>query len=413
MAMYQEDVQAGSVPRARDLACSISAGDVVDLAAQLVRIPSITAEEGPEISRFMADWLSKSGLEPVLQEAGEGRWNVVCRLRGRYPGKRLLFGGHLDTKWINGMTIDPFRGEVQGGRLYGRGACDMKSALAAMMVALRAMREHELPAAGEVVMAVECGEECGRGTSPILDRDGYLDADLAVIGEPSELRIDLGNRGICGAEVETLGVATHAGTAQKGVNAIRKAARFIEELYALPLFEICDPVWGKTALNVTRIEGGGRWEASVADACKIWVEIRNTPKTPADEIGRAITGLLRDLAAGDPDFRWRDETFRYGGGDAIAISRDEWIVKVAERSVEEVLGRKAALGGCPGATMVGYFIGKGIPGIILGPGSLEQAHSADEWVDIEQVVAAARIYALIGLWALGEPGGRLEIPRTA
>ena len=382
---------------------AIDSDEVIELAREMIRIPSITGKEGTRQTQFLAERLSDLGLEPELRKVEEDRFNVVCEMKGEEDGPKLLFEGHHDTKPFDGMTIDPLGAEIRDGKLYGRGSTDMKSALAAMLIAMKVLREHQVPLKGTLVFGSEVGEEGGGGGIPLMQRDGSLECDMAVVGEPSELRVEVGNRGGWRNTIKVLGRATHSGVAQRGINAIEKMAKVILGLYDLPYLKVDDPLWGRSSMNVQRIEGGKAWglSASVADECSVLIDSRLTARTPPEEVNRQVREMLARLEAEDPEFRIDPDTTDFAaGGRAVAISPDERIVRIAGDAVREVTGREPVVGTCPGWTIASAIIGLGHPAIILGPGNLEQAHSADEWVAVDQVVAAARIYALIALKVL-------------
>ena len=379
----------------------IDAHETVELTQELVRIPSITGQEGKALSTFMADWLSSAGLQPILQPADKGRFNLICELKGE-DGPTILFNSHQDTKWTDGMTIAPFAAEIKDGRLYGRGAGDAKSSLAAIMMAMKTLKNSGVVLNGSVRFVSEVGEEGGGWSAEQLESSGFMDADMAVIGEQTELRVEIGNRGVFRSSVKVFGRATHSGLAQRGINAIQKMTKVILGLYALPYLEIDDPIWGKSSMNVQKIEGG-RYSASVPDECTISIDSRLTAKVSPEVAKEQIIQLLRSLADSDMEFRF--ELGTPGEGlvmiPAAFIAEDEKIVIAAQKSVRKVLKREPTIAACSGYTMAARFIQRRIPAIILGPGSVEQAHSADEWVEIQQIVDAAKIYTLIAFMILG------------
>lgn len=379
----------------------IDANETIELTQKLVRIPSITGQEGKALSTFMADWLSSAGLQPILQPADKGRFNLICELKGG-EGRTILFNSHQDTKWTDGMTIAPFAAEIEDGRLYGRGAGDAKSSLSAIMMAMKALKRSGIALNGNVRFVSEVGEEGGGWSAEQLESSGFMDADMAVIGEQTELRVEIGNRGVFRNSVKVFGRATHSGLAQRGINAIQKMAKVILGLYALSYLEIDDPIWGKSSMNVENIEGG-RYSASVPDECTISIDSRLTAKVPPEVAKDQIAQLLHSLADSDPEFRFE---FSVPGESlfmipAAFVSGEEKIVLAAKEATRKVLKREPTIAACSGYTMAARFIQRGVPAIILGPGSVEQAHSADEWVEIQQIVDAAKIYTLISLMILG------------
>jgi len=378
----------------------IDANETVELTQNLVKIPSITGQEGKAISNFMADWLSSAGLQPTLQPADKGRFNLICELKGE-KGPIILFNSHQDTKWTDGMTISPFAAEIKDGKLYGRGAGDAKSSLSAIMMAMKTLKRSGVVLNGSVRFVSEVGEEGGGWSAEQLESSGFMDADMAVIGEQTELRVEIGNRGVFRNSVKVFGRATHSGLAQRGINAIQKMAKVILGLYALPYLEIDDPIWGKSSMNVEKIEGG-RYSASVPDECTISIDSRLTAKVPPEMAEEQVLQLLHSLADSDAEFR-----LKFGAGESLFVmpaafvSGDERIVVAAKEATRRVLKKEPTIAACSGYTMAARFINRSIPAIILGPGSVEQAHSADEWVEIQQIVDAAKIYTLIALMILG------------
>lgn len=385
--------------------------ETIELARALVRIPSITGQEGPAISRYVLDWLQAAGIPSGAQVVEPGRVNVWARLDGGLPGPRLLLNGHLDTKPTANMTIDPFSAEVRDGRLYGRGACDMKSAVAGLMVALRAVARSGVPLAGSLLFGAEVGEE-GGGWRLIDLVDGPCACDAIVCGEPTALEVHVGARGGFQIAVTTRGRAIHTGMAYQGVNAVEKMAAIIQALYALPCFHRRDPIWGRSPINAMTIQGGGKVSASVPDECETIFDIRLNPDLAPEEMHATLEGLLAQMRAADPDLDVDWRPYQLGGGPGIgdtaarpatAESPDSPLIAAAVAAVEDALGTAPRLGGFPGGCSAHVLQRRGIPGVIVGPGHLTQAHTADEWIAIDEIGAAARVYAALAARYL-EPG---------
>jgi len=367
----------------------------VTLTRELVRIPSICGHEGTAIAERLADELRDIGAATVLQDVGPDRRNVVGELFFG-DGPTLLFEGHMDTKWVEGMTIDPFAGAIRDGRLLGRGSADMKSGMAAMLVAMRALAEKPGETRGTVRFVSEVGEEGGGWALDPLRESGALSADAAIVGEPSGLAVEIGNRGWWRGEVKTLGRATHSGTAQEGVNAIRSMARVVLSLYGLPYVNDDDPIWGQSSMNVEQIEGG-RWGASVPDECRIRIDSRITPRTLPEEADVQIAGLLRRLEAENETFRvdWGHLEATRNIRSASWIPRDSHLVRTACEAVRDATGSDAVLSASPGFTIAAILAEEGTPAIILGPGHIRDAHTVDESVAVDEIRAAARAYVAL------------------
>ncbi|GIW07094.1 MAG: putative metallohydrolase YodQ [Dehalococcoidia bacterium] len=374
---------------------SIDAAETVALAQQLIRIPSITGREGTAISTTVAEWLTAHGIPAEVQEIAPGRLNVVGRIEGAAPGPRLLLNGHLDTKPFDGMVIDPTGAVIRDGRLWGRGACDMKSAIAAVLVAARAVRESGELRRGTLLVGFEVGEEGGGWTFPqLIGGPGACDA--MICAEPTNLEVHLGARGGMPIVVTTFGLATHTGMASQGINAIQKMARVIESLYALPVLAEEEPAWGRSQLNCEQIEGGGKVTASVPDRCELKVDIRLNPGLPPERLGPALEEMFASLRATDPDLKveWAP---RVAPWRATQIPLDAPLLAAIESAAARVVGRPPTRAGFPGGCSAMLLLNDGKPAVIFGPGHIQQAHTVDEWIAVEQIPLAARVYAAAAL----------------
>jgi acetylornithine deacetylase/succinyl-diaminopimelate desuccinylase-like protein len=393
-------------PRLAAILDTIDRDATIRLAQELVRIPSISGSEGLAISEFMADWLRMAGIDAGVQRVGEGRANVYGRIDAGQPGRRLLLNGHLDTKPGDSMTIDPFGGEIVGKRLYGRGSCDMKGPVAAEMIAMKALAQSGVRLSGTLIFGSEVGEDGGGWKFDDLI-DGPGACDVGICGEPTNMQLHVGCRGAFPVVIRTIGRATHTGTAYTGVNAILKMTKVIQELYDLACFHHVDPIWGRAPINAMIINGGGKVSASVPDECTVRFDIRLNPSTPPEEVGAAIDAALAKLVHEDPELKLdviKGKEFDKGvfsGEPAAAIAPDDPLVATVQEAVETATGARPALAGFPGGCSTMIMHRRGIPSVIFGPGNLEQAHSVDEWVDVDQLYRAARAYAAIAYRILG------------
>lgn len=379
---------------------SIDPAEVVSLTQDLVRIPSVTGQEGLRISTFVVDWLRSNGIDAGLQEVGPSRANVWGRIEGEAPGPRLLLNGHLDTKPGDNMVVDPLDPFIENGRMHGRGSCDMKGPVAGLLVAMKAIRQSGVPLRGTLIFGSEVGEEGGGWKiEDLLNGPGAC--DVGICAEPTRLELHLGCRGSLPLTFRVIGVATHTGTAHRGINAIQKMCRVVPEVYALACFQRTDPLWGRSPVNAMVIRGGGKVTASVPDECEVVWDIRLNPDLPPEEADVAIRTLLDRLQSEDPDLRIEVKRGRelggrhYPGQPAAHLQPDHPLVEAVSRAAEHVLGAAPVQAGFPGGCATGVMIRRGIPSVVFGPGNLEQAHSADEWVEVEQLTRAARVYAAI------------------
>lgn len=367
--------------------------DLTELLASMIRLPSVNPcdrePEGPHegearMTQFVCDWLSERGVDCELQPVTGGRVNVIARVEGRQEPP-LVFESHLDTVAVDGMTIDPFEPRVEDGRMYGRGSCDDKASLAAMMMALVRVSESDPPPRSVVLVAAVDEEYLHGGVARFLEDSGPIAA--AVIGEPTGLRVVIAHKGALRTRIITRGVSAHSSNPERGVNAIYRMARIVSALEEFagglqqrPKHELV----GGPTLSVGTISGGTAVNV-VPEHCECMVDRRlipgETPDAAFEEIRGAVADLLDegdDLAATLKDC-------------AVETDRSEEIVRIAREAVREFTGEDEPEGvayctdGCD-------FAERGIPLVVLGPGDIAQAHTADEWVEIEQAETAALIY---------------------
>ena len=378
---------------------AIESGEALELSRALVRIPSITGREGRAVSDAVAAWLGQNDVAVELQEVAPGRVNVCARVEAPAPGPRLMINGHLDTKPYEGMTIDPTGAEVRDGRLWGRGACDMKSAVAAALVAAKAVQRSGTLRHGSLLVGCEVGEEGGGWTlRDLIDGPGACDA--LICAEPTRLEVHVGCRGSYPLSVRTIGRATHTGTAYQGVNAIEKMAKVIPALYALPAFQHVDPVWDRVPINAETIAGGGKITSSVPDLCELKLDIRLNPWLTPEALGEQIDAAFARLQAEDPDL-CIESYLRATPAVAREIDRDDPLLAAVAAAARAERGAEPRLAGFPGGCSAGVLLARGVPAVVFGPGNLAQAHSADEWIAIDQIDAAARVYTRVAVQYLG------------
>lgn len=370
--------------------------NVVELAQALVRIPSVNPDGDPgtdgigeeKCAHFVAAFLEHSGAEAFLDEVEPGRPNVI----GHFPthpaadGKpkpRILFAPHTDTVSVGGMTIDPFGGEVRDGKVWGRGASDTKGPMAAFLWALHEMRD-EIPALPvEVHFAGFMSEESAQlGSQHFAKHHGRY--DLAIIGEPTSLKTVFRHKGCLWADVHTTGVAVHGATPELGVNAIVKMAKLVAALdgeFRDILAEAggADEWLGASTINLGMIQGGTRSNI-VADACKLRVDIRTTPGL------QRASGAMALLT----EFVQRvDETASVTvASEAFHLDTDP-----GNPFVQKLIAAGGELTGAPWFCDAAFLAAAGTPAIAIGPGSIAQAHTKDEFIavrDLEDGVAFFR-----------------------
>lgn len=346
------------------------------------------------------------GLEVRTDPAAPGRPNVDVELAAGGPvgdGPGLLFLGHSDVVPAGpGWTREPFRSVVEDGRVYGRGATDMKGGLAAVLVAMDALRRSGAELRGPVRLACTVDEEdLGLGIRHLTRRGLGRGFRGCVVAEPTDLQTVVGCRGDAYLELEVTGVPAHSGRPADGRNAIDAAARVLELVRADHdrRQQNLDPLLGAGTWNVGRIEGG-RTTSMVAPSCRVWLDRRLMPDEDPHRLAADLVaavdagGITGDGISVDVEVTMAMPGFRTDLGHPL--------VTAVHGAVAD-LGGPASVGGWS-AACDGGFIARdhGVPTVVMGPGGLnDQAHQVDESVGVDELVLAARAYALTALRLLG------------
>lgn len=359
--------------------------EIASLLQQLVAINSINPDlvpDGPgesEIARFVADWLTRAGLEVEVDEPQPGRPSVIGIVRGSGGGRSLLLNAHMDTVGIAGMER-PHEPSIVGNRLYGRGAYDMKAGLASIMYA--AANARKLNLRGDVIVTGVSDEEYASiGTSSVVKR---WRADAAIVTEPTELDIYVAHKGFIWLEVETIGTAAHGSRPDLGIDAIAKMGKVLTSLEELDRSLRAHPshrLLKSGSVHASLITGGQEL-SSYPDHCKLSIERRTIPGETPDSVEAEIQRIFDHIARTDPDFKAsvRTTLVRH----PFEVSEDELIVQVVRRQASTLPGRKPAIGSGTAWMDAALLSAAGMPTVIFGPGG-EGAHAVVEWADLDQL----------------------------
>jgi len=377
---------------------SPSRDDVVSLLSRLVAIDSVNPSLVPgaagesEIAAFVAEWLRTAGLSVEIQEVDPGRPNVIARLPGSSGGRSILLNAHMDTVGVSGMN-HPFAPRIEGDRLHGRGAYDMKGGLAAIMLAARDVAALG-GAAGDLILAAVVDEEyASLGTQAVVRS---LSADGAIVTEPTGLRICAAHKGFAWIAVETAGRAAHGSKPDLGVDAIAHMGRVLVDLedLAAGLAERCQhPLLGAGSLHASLIEGGQELSSYPA-RCKLQIERRTVPgETPYSVLAEVRT-KLEARARQDPHFTAQSDLLLWR--DPFEVSLDEPIVLALERSARDALGAPPPVYGDTPWMDAALLAKAGIPTVVFGPGGAG-AHAVQEHASISEVAACASVLARTAL----------------
>lgn len=380
--------------------------DAVALARTLVRIDSrnpTLVPGGPgetAVAQALAGTLESWGLRVEMYDAAPGRPNVVARA-GRGRGRSLMLNGHVDVVGVEGMSHAPFAGEERAGKLYGRGAADMKGGIASMCAA--AARAAARGIDGEVIIAAVADEEhTSIGTRELLRRG--VRADAAIVAEPTSLAVMPAHKGFAWLEVDVQGRAAHGSRYDIGVDAILEAGAVLVELDRADrdlLPARTHPLLGRASLHASSIEGGEGW-STYPDRCVIRVERRTLPgesrEQPLTDVRDAIARAAKHRPSLTAEVR---VVFTQDPSDVAA---DAPIVRELAASLAD-RGERVAIGGMSAWTDAALLNDAGVPAICFGPGDIAHAHAAEEWIHVEDIErAAAVLETLIERWCNGSRG---------
>ncbi|MFQ5945854.1 MAG: M20 family metallopeptidase [Anaerolineae bacterium] len=393
----------------RDILAEIHSDEVVELTKALVRIPSVFRSDDPsaneaKVAAFIEDWFRREGLPVEVQHVAPGRPNVLAWLGEKGESRCLLLEGHTDVvtegdprEW----THPPYAAEVVDGRLYGRGAADMKGGLAAAMVALAAFKRAGVTPRGKLVVGALVDEEGGMiGARHLCRTPIGRELEAAIICEPEQNELCLEQRGVAWTRVRVQGRMAHGAMPEAGINPIsvlgvllraapalqrrlrRRAqrSRFLKPPTVTPTV-VQAPVKGFPQANV------------IPSGAELLLDIRLTPGVGEDELRTELDAFCRAAEATQPGVavEWEALTLRL----PTKVDRQEPLVRTLASAVREVTGRAPRYGGVPGSTDGTILRTElGIAIVTCGPGHRLIPHQVDEFVSVEELLAAAKIYAV-------------------
>ena len=367
--------------------------DVAELTARLVEIESINPDivsggsgEGG-VARFVAEWCERAGLETTVSEPAPGRPNVVAVARGSGGGRSLMLNAHMDTVGVAGMA-EPFVARLEGGRLYGRGSYDMKGSLAACMLATAEAKRRGLR--GDVILTAVCDEEFASvGTEAVA---ATVQADAAIVTEPTELQLAVAHRGFVHLEVEVHGRAAHGSRPHLGIDAIAKMGRVLVGIEELDRRLRADPTHvyvGSGSVHASLIEGGQEFSSYPA-RCVVQAERRTIPGETAELAEQELREIVARAGEGDTDFS--ADVRAPISREPFEVTEDEEIVGSVRRHATVVLGAAPKTVGVSFWADSALLAAAGIPTVLFGPLG-EGAHAEVEWVDVASLEHCVEIYA--------------------
>jgi len=378
--------------------------DLVELCQKLVQINSVNPP-GNElvIATYIKDFLEKCGIEAELVHHDPERASVLAVIKGSGEVDPVIFSAHIDTvpigdqPWIAG----PFSGDIIDGKLYGRGSSDMKGGLAAMMIAVRKLMEAKTQLKGDLVLAFSAGEENNfLGAYALAPYDALKRAQVLLVSEPSSNQLALAEKGGFWLKVVTHGKTAHGSRPEQGRNAIMMMLQFLQAFMALDIKSGTHPLLGQFTRSINVINGGMKTNV-VPDSCTVEIDMRTIGGQDHQQILKQVQDLIAHLENENPGFK----------GEASALSVNTKPVVTDENhpavvQFKKILERETSVDTTPigmyyGTDAAVYVPLYGYPMIICGPGRAELAHQPNEFIDIDKLIEAARLYTLAAVEWLG------------
>ncbi len=378
--------------------------EVVRLTQELIRIPShkFVEDRESDVAEFIYNYCSQNGLDAEYQQVEGKRRNVICTLKGNGTGKNLIFNGHIDTVPPYEMTIDPLGAEIVDGYVLGRGANDMKGAVACMITAMVNIKKSGKMLGGDVILTAAVGEEEKSDGTEYVVKSG-IRADGAIVGEPSNYGYALGHRGLEWLEIRIEGKIAHGGIPELGINAISKAAKLITKIEneLMPKLRERQNEWmGPSVMNFGLIKGGTQ-PSSVADSCIIQIDRRYLPGENVVSVIKEYQDIIDSLSKEDPEFkaeiiRMESNLMEEFDHAPLIAQPESEIAKTVYNVLKKFNNKEPNIEKRRGWTDAGVLSTYGkIPTVVTGPGDLKYSHAKDEKIPIANLLDYVNIYTQI------------------
>jgi succinyl-diaminopimelate desuccinylase len=388
----------------------IDKDELVELTRALIRIDSVIRPESGNteaaVVRFIADWIRRElGVAPLIETVVPGRENIILTIDSGREGRCLMLEGHTDVVSEGDRRLwrfDPFGGEIHQGRLYGRGAADMKGGVAVNLLTAKAFIRSGVDFKGKLRLGIVCDEEdLMLGIRHYIEQGHADDVDACLVTEPEENQLCLSMKGGLRAVVKVRGKMAHGAMPLTGINPNTRLARIILafEAYEKTLCQRygIDEFLGQPSITFTVVQSPPRGEPVqlnvMAGSAMGFVDIRTITGQDHQQIRDDLQAILDRLAVDDPDF---DASIQFiADRPVVSMDKTEPIVLTAAAAYQDITGREPVYNGVPGATD-GTFLRalKGIPCLVNGPGPRHVPHQTDEYIDIAELWEALRIYVL-------------------
>lgn len=393
----------------------IDENQVIRWTQELVRIPSVYRPERGEAEEPAARWvesrLEEIGMDTAFEVVEPGRPNVIGLWRGAEGGKRLMFEGHTDvvtegdaSQW----TYPPFEARIVGNKMYGRGANDMKGGLVAAICAVKAIVASSVKLGGDILIGAVCDEEGHMiGIKHFVERGWADDVDAAIICEPEENHLCISQKGVMWARVTATGKMAHGAMPLTGVNAAYPLAEFLAAMRELEAAQIAEhgqhEFLGQPSVTPTILSSPVQGEAQnnvMPAQAEVVLDIRLIPGQSPEEIESKIKAACDAIRAQDERVTFEVEVLEARA--PTATDRNEPVVRVLDRAYRDLTGKEPIYGGVPGSTDGTILNSRaGVPIVTCGPGDIYIPHHIDEWLGLDELIEATKLYVLAAMRFLG------------
>lgn len=385
-----------------------SRDEAIELLADLVKAQSVNPPGDTRAAAAVVTRMARTFTENVeVVSCEETVPNVFVTLN---PGGRpqLLYNGHLDTVPVGDVShweVDPFGALIRDDRMFGRGVADMKGGVAAMLMAAKVLATENVALRGSLVLSFVGDEETGgvKGAGYLMEK-GYYSPDMVVVGEiTNNSGIAIAEKGVAVYVLTTKGKTAHGSTPWVGVNAIDKMVKILYRLQTdlVPALSRRDSGFLPLAsMNIGQIKGGVSFNV-VADTCEVVIDRRTLPTESIDAVTQEIQDIVEEVKREDPEVD--ASLIRLAYAPPFETPPDETLCRLARETMEE-LGRPADFVGYEQVCDGRFFSAKGIPTIMIGPGTARKAHTPNESLELDQYLDAIKVYALLAMNALGKKG---------
>ena len=394
----------------KNLLTFIDEKELVELTQSLIKIDSVirpeTGNTEAEVVAFIVNWIRKElKIEPEINEVAPGRENIILKIDSGKPGRTLMFEGHTDVVSEGDRSLwkhDPFGAEIEDGKIYGRGSCDMKAGVAVNLLTVKALLESGIDFKGKILLGILCDEEdLMLGVQDFIKQGHADNVDACLVSEPEENQLCISMKGALRIKLTIHGKMAHGAMPLTGINPNIRLASIIMAFQEFEDYQKEefgeDEYLGWPSVTFTVIQSPPPPEPPQLNVMPgesvAYIDIRTIPGQVHREIKDALGNILKELGNHDPDFNVTMDFL--ADKPVVSMGKDEPIVLAAAEVYRDLTGNEPVYNGVPGATDGTYLRDlKGIPCLVNGPGPRHLPHQTDEYVEIDELIESAKLYVL-------------------